>query len=762
MPRHQVRLMLALMLSFGALVAPSAIAGTRSRLEQSTFGPLRAPLRDGASVQIRNLPLVDRNETLVLEEFDVLAPDAVIHVYDAEDKPHVVTPQAMRHFRGAVAGDPESIVYLSTRGSRVNGIIISRDTKFSVWSERRPMMRQGSDAAEEIFIEELSGADEAEMFQTFTCGVEKMTVGNIPAGLPKSLASGPANVKTAAALTGTQRTVLNLAVETDTALYTNFASNAANTETFVRDLIAATSTIYVRDLKTELRITYLGVHTAADPFAATPGIAGTWNGNAVTFDASHAMLELGDRWHTSNPSPTSPRSATMLLSGDNDLAGIAWVDTLCTGDFFCDPNLGYPEPYANHWGGSYSFNGGIGLNATDRTVPNPDALANFGAPNNGYWPLLQVAHELGHNVQSAHTHCVQLTEPEKTQFSVSRNFVDICRSGEGGCYSGAQSLPAEAPSGRGSIMSYCHLLAFGNGTRFTFGQTGEAAIKITNAMRSRLDEKTPGLSAITAPAAVAAGGSGTASVTNAGLTYTWTITNGTFTGGGTTATGASVNFTGNTNPVTLKVIGTNASGCAITDSKTVSISAISAPTNVVATASSTTNVSVTWTTVGGATSYNVYRSTDGTNFSLAGSPSGPPFVDTGRTANTAYIYKVRAVNGSESGDSNRDFTVTSVYTDAVISQNSTSIKTIHFSQLATAANALRTAAGIGAIAFSQGSPASSGLVRRSHVTELRAGIDLARTTLGFTAGSYTTDGAITIANTTIKKAHVDQLRAALQ
>jgi titin len=77
------------------------------------------------------------------------------------------------------------------------------------------------------------------------------------------------------------------------------------------------------------------------------------------------------------------------------------------------------------------------------------------------------------------------------------------------------------------------------------------------------------------------------------------------------------------------------------------------PTGVGATATSSTSITVSWTTVSGATSYKVYRSAaSGGTYTQVGTPATSPYSDAGLTASTAYYYKVSAVNSAgESGQS---------------------------------------------------------------------------------------------------------------
>src|SRR5207247_2854493 len=77
----------------------------------------------------------------------------------------------------------------------------------------------------------------------------------------------------------------------------------------------------------------------------------------------------------------------------------------------------------------------------------------------GTWDLLVVAHELGHNFGSVHSHCYNPP-------------LDHGYNQEPGCYSG----PVVAS--HGTIMSYCHLLAGGmNNIDFVFGDVVSGVIR---------------------------------------------------------------------------------------------------------------------------------------------------------------------------------------------------------------------------------------------------------------------------------------------
>lgn len=105
-------------------------------------------------------------------------------------------------------------------------------------------------------------------------------------------------------------------------------------------------------------------------------------------------------------------------------------------------------------------------------------------------------------------------------------------------------------------------------------------------------------------------------------------------------------------------------------------SSIPTPTGLTATATSATTISLGWTAVSGATSYNIYRSTSeaGTFSRLGSEPtvssgSTVTYSDTGLSASTQYFYKMSAKDASGESASSSSFYAT---TQSVVSSSSPS------------------------------------------------------------------------------------------
>ena len=158
----------------------------------------------------------------------------------------------------------------------------------------------------------------------------------------------------------------------------------------------------------------------------------------------------------------------------------------------------------------------------------------------------------------------------------------------------------------------------------------------------------------------------------------WSTTTGVTTANGTEITGATNPYiqTGLTNEVTYYYLVTavNSVGESAASAQVSAIPAVNpapaAPTDVTATPGNG-EVTIAWTAVAGAISYNIYWSTttgvttaDGTEITGATNP----YIQTGLTNGTTYYYVVTAVN--DNGESTASPQVTAAPTDVVMSNYS--------------------------------------------------------------------------------------------
>lgn len=186
-----------------------------------------------------------------------------------------------------------------------------------------------------------------------------------------------------------------LAIETDYQLFQTLGSSGAVTD-YVTGLIGAVSAQYFVDVQATLSIAYLGIHTGSND---------GWTAQETGGGSSGLLNEFVAAW--SNNLPVEADLAH-FISGANLGGGIAYVDVLCS------PGFGF------------GVSGNIGGNIDwDTWTGNSGSFT---------WDFMVVAHEIGHNFGSQHTHsyCPPLDH----------------------CYANCDSTTS-CP--RGTIMSYCHL-----------------------------------------------------------------------------------------------------------------------------------------------------------------------------------------------------------------------------------------------------------------------------------------------------------------
>jgi len=134
------------------------------------------------------------------------------------------------------------------------------------------------------------------------------------------------------------------------------------------------------------------------------------------------------------------------------------------------------------------------------------------------------------------------------------------------------------------------------------------------------------------------------------------------------------------------------------------------------------NVHVSWIPACGATSYEVWRQTETTDFALRTTTTATSIDDT-VPSSSAFAYKVRAVfgGGSFSPFSNIDVAYSGAFTDSLVWRQ-TLIRATHLTELRTAVNAIERALRHSQTTFSAPAPAIGGPILPQHINELRNAI----------------------------------------
>jgi hypothetical protein len=367
-------------------------------LDQQALGDLRKVGR-GEPLRLENFPFAPAaTGDLLLERFEVTTPDAQLFVQTAQGTETRQMPDVV-HFRGRLDGDPDSRVYVGLPAGFLVAIVRSGAGIVYVGPEGpvdgpvQHVLRRADSPLNDEFVPEAWRCDADDLPQA--------PVGDLGRIGEPSLRPASA----AEALEATALKEATVSVETDQELLAKYSGNVTSMTSYITTLFGVISTIYERDVAVHLTVNRVQAWTTTDPYAST--------------STRTQLDEVGDWWHANRPKSTYPRTTVHYMSGKAVSGGIAWLGVLCAGDF----------SQGGHWGGAY------GVTQVNGAYP--------GSP----WDLIAVAHELGHNFGSPHTHC----------FSPP---IDMCYNGEGGCYGGAIVNPGALG---GTIMSYCHLLSGGYG-----------------------------------------------------------------------------------------------------------------------------------------------------------------------------------------------------------------------------------------------------------------------------------------------------------
>ena len=378
------------------------------------LGALRAAALD-SPLRIADWPVApgDRR-TVEVARHDVYAPGARI-VAISRDGEAEVPRSPLLFFWGTAVGDPSRrvLVSLDPETGVLGGLSTTPDGVFEI--------RPGGGRNEyRLAPASEVGLASGDASSGFTCGGSPSHPDDTP---PEGAGPGEAATSVLSSLH-----TATLAVDTDNELMAlKFADSPSAATSYLASLLAGMNVIYERDLFVRLwqGHTILRLSSAADPWAQ-PGCPAWPASCSNAGGASSAQLtEVAGYW-SSNYSAV-PRALTMMLSGKqssgSSASGIAYVNSLCSG------------------GAGYSFSQVFKFSGS--TAASDVKL---------------VAHEVGHNFGSRHTHC----------YPTATTPIDTCWNQEGGCYSGATSCPAPftitpinggpVTNVTGTLMSYCHLL----------------------------------------------------------------------------------------------------------------------------------------------------------------------------------------------------------------------------------------------------------------------------------------------------------------
>ncbi len=337
---------------------------------------------------------------IVLERFDVLARGAVVTLTGAGG-PAPYRPD-LAFFKGRVEGEPGSLAVFALGPHGVTGRVRRGDD----WLLVAPAATRDARTRHVVVPE---AALPAPPHSGFDCPSDAMTRVAVP--LPAGLPLLPDEVGTT-----TTRLVCELALDCDYDFFAKEGSDSTRAVAYALVMLGTTSAIYEREINVTLQASYLNVWTtSSDPYGADE-LGAQLDEFAAYWQSAHAGVD---------------RDLAQLVSGRNLGGGIAWIGSLCS--------TGYGFSVISNLTGSNTY-------PTNVTT----------------WDINVMAHELGHNFGSRHTHSCWW---QANGYAPSGALLDSCYTAEGSCYTGGVGI---VPPDLGTIMSYCHLLGGEDHLRLDF------------------------------------------------------------------------------------------------------------------------------------------------------------------------------------------------------------------------------------------------------------------------------------------------------
>ncbi len=393
-----------------ALVLPNGCA------EVQVDANLLAMLPAQGEFTLVGFPLTNgRTVDLELERFDPFARDVTIRVgQDGPDGTWVQEPGDWRPtvqcFRGGIQGQPRSMVFLSFDPSTTEGFVIDGSDEVYALSDGGP------DGHGPLVVTGMSEVPEGIFkWAKFACE-------SVPQGAQHDEGAMPPDAGMPRA--GCKR--LEVALDSDKPFVAAFATKT-DAMNYLAKMMGAMSTVYYKELDLDAQASFVRI----------------WAGNSsgypygTGYNTGTYLVDIYKRWTTNAADIAQNRDIVALMSGQDLGGGRAYgIGGVCA-KVVADPNS---QPSA------YCVFGSL-----NRTFPYP--LQN---QNNSNWDPFVFLHEVGHVLGGVHTH----------------------DTGDDDCYKPDYSGPGACTMRRqGTIMSYCHQCAGGySNINFRFTDRNKAQI----------------------------------------------------------------------------------------------------------------------------------------------------------------------------------------------------------------------------------------------------------------------------------------------
>lgn len=353
-------------------------------------------------IQLPAVPGLPISVDLELSEFSVIGPNTRIVIQNGDKETEGAMP-TVKTYRGKVVGDPNTHVVLCLTNDKVSGMIrFNGREQFTIGYDKTPSL---------AYVTVTSAL-------TGVVGGGECAIDNEKLYDPTNSLEKFAKVKTSGKTPSQKPQVATksatIAFDADKQCYDFFGDQTSLTDYLVARL-AVISSVYESELDVALQLGRLKIYTTADPYTGT--------------SLQPLLQSFTNYWSANNSS--IDRTLAHLISKKipgGGAAGLAWLSGLCK------KNIGYAVT---------SIMGSTSFPSVDESV---------------------IAHEIGHNFGSAHTHNCAAYPPDG---------IDHCVAAEGGCSWTPQQVP-------GSIMSYC------NNKEFTFDTPNDH--RVIETIQSNINE----------------------------------------------------------------------------------------------------------------------------------------------------------------------------------------------------------------------------------------------------------------------------------